>query len=148
MQSEMVYTIVNAAIIPFWLLLLFVPHAKPTKLLVHSGLVPVIFGLVYIYYFVTSFLTGGPEGASMSSLAGLMIAFSVPEGLIGAWVHYLIFDLFVGAWIVRDAKREDIHHLATVIPLLLTFMAGPFGLVLYIALRGGLKRRFTLSEAV
>jgi hypothetical protein len=82
----------------------------------------------------------------MNSIAGLQIAFSDPRALVGAWVHYLVFDLFVGAWMVRDARREGIAHLAIVIPLILTFMAGPFGLVLYVALRGVWKRRFSLDE--
>ncbi len=147
MAIESIYTAVNAAIIPFWLLLLFVPHSKATNLLVHSGAVPIMFGGVYIYYFVISFIMGGPEGASMNSIAGLQVAFSDPRTLVAAWVHYLVFDLFVGAWQVRDARREGIHHLAIVIPLLLTFMAGPLGLALYIALRGVWKKRFTLTEA-
>jgi hypothetical protein len=83
----------------------------------------------------------------MSSLRGLLIAFSGPDTLVGAWSHYLIFDLFVGAWLVRDAKRQNIHHLTIVIPLTLTLMAGPLGLALYLAIRGIWRRRFTLIEA-
>lgn len=146
MPIESIFTAVNATIIPFWLLLLFAPHSKPTNILVHSGVVPLLFGVIYIFYFVTSFILGSPEGASMNSIAGLQIAFSDPRTLVAAWVHYLVFDLFVGAWLVRDARREGIHHVAIVIPLLLTFMAGPLGLALYIALRGIWKRRFTLTE--
>ena len=146
MNIEMIFTAVNAAIIPFWLLLVFAPHRKPTNILVHSGVVPLLFGAVYIYYFISSFILGSPDGASMSSIAGLQIAFSDPRSLVAAWVHYLVFDLFVGAWMVRDARREGIAHLAIVIPLILTFMAGPFGLFLYIALRGAWKRRFSLAE--
>jgi hypothetical protein len=61
MPIEMIYTTVNAAIIPFWLLLLFAPHRIPTNLLVHSGAVPLLFGAVYIYYFISSFILGSPE---------------------------------------------------------------------------------------
>ena len=147
MPADTVYTIINAAVLPFWLLLLFAPHMRVTNLAVHSGLVPILLGAVYAFYLLTSILGGGPEGASMNSLQGLLIAFSDPGTLVGAWTHYLIFDLFVGAWLVRDAKRENIHHLAVVIPLVLTLMAGPIGLVLYLAIRGILRRRFTLIEA-
>lgn len=148
MPADNVYTIINAAVLPFWLLLLFVPHARVTNLAVHSGLVPILLGAVYIFYLVSSILGGGPEGGSMNSLQGLLIAFSDPDTLVGAWSHYLIFDLFVGAWLVRDAKRENIHHLAVVVPLVFTLMAGPLGLVLYLAIRGIWRRRFTLIEAV
>ena len=148
MPADNVYTIINAAVLPFWLLLLVVPHSRVTNLAVHSGLVPILLGAVYIFYLVSSILGGGPEGASMNSLQGLLIAFSDPDTLVGAWSHYLIFDLFVGAWLVRDAKRENIHHLAVVVPLILTLMAGPLGLVLYLVIRGVWRRRFTLVEAV
>ena len=79
-------------------------------------------------------------------LPALMLAFTDPGSVVGAWTHYLIFDLFVGAWMVRDARREDIHHLAIVVPLLLTLMMGPVGLLLYIALKGVMKQKFSLSE--
>jgi hypothetical protein len=146
MPAETVYTLINAAVLPFWLLLLTVPHARVTNLLVHSGVAPLSLGAVYTYYLFTSIIGGGPEGAGMSSLEGLLIAFSNPETLVGAWSHYLIFDLFVGAWLVRDAKREGIHHLAIVVPLALTLIAGPLGLLIYLAIRGILRHRFTLIE--
>ncbi|MDA0272436.1 MAG: ABA4-like family protein [Proteobacteria bacterium] len=148
MPADTVYMIINAAVLPFWLLLLVAPHTRVTNLAVHSGLVPILLGAVYIFYLMTSILGGGPEGASMNSLQGLLIAFSDADTLVGAWSHYLIFDLFVGAWLVRDAKRENIHHLAVVVPLILTLMAGPLGLVLYLVIRGVWRRRFTLIEAV
>ena len=133
MPAETVYTLINAAVLPFWLLLLIVPHARVTNLLVHSGVAPLSLGAVYTYYLFTSIIGGGPEGAGMSSLEGLLIAFSN-------------HDTLVGAWLVRDAKRESIHHLAIVVPLALTLMAGPLGLLIYLAIRGILRRRFTLIE--
>ncbi len=146
MNPELIFTLVNAFVLPFWLLLLVVPFSKVTQVLVHSGVVPVILGLVYVAFIVISMSGDSPEGAGMQSLAGLQAAFSDPRALIGAWVHYLVFDLFVGAWIIRDAKRRDIPHLAVVVPAILTFVLGPFGLLLYIGLRAIWKKKFTLAE--
>jgi len=146
MDSELVFTLVNAFVLPFWLLLLVAPFSKVTRVLVHSGLVPVILGLVYVAFIVLGMSGDSPEGAGMQSLAGLQAAFSDPRALIGAWVHYLVFDLFVGAWMIRDAKRQNIPHLAVVLPAVLTFVLGPFGLLLYVGLRAAWKRRFTLEE--
>ena len=146
MSPDQVFQVINTGILPFWALLLFLPHHKVTHVLVHSGLVPVVYGLIYGYYIVNALVLGGPEGGGMGSLEALMIAFTDPGAMIGGWTHYLLFDLFVGAWIVRDSKREEIHHLAIVIPLILTLMAGPIGLLLYVALKGALKRRFALQE--
>ncbi|MBO6658876.1 MAG: DUF4281 domain-containing protein [Pseudomonadales bacterium] len=146
MTPDTVFTIINAAILPFWVLLLFLPHHKVTQVLVHSGLVPVLFGLVYAYYMISGLILGGAEGGGMDSLQSLMMAFTDPGSVVAAWTHYLIFDLFVGAWMVRDAKREEILHLAIVIPLVLTLMAGPVGLLLYVALKGAMRRKFGFLE--
>jgi hypothetical protein len=63
---------------------------------------------------------------------------------LAGWIHYLAFDLFVGAWEVRDAQRQGIHHLLVIPCLLATLMAGPAGLALYWLLRvlvGFVKQR-------
>lgn len=49
----------------------------------------------------------------------------------GVALHYLAFDLFVGAWQVRTARREGIAHLAVFPSLILTFMVGPVGLLVF-----------------
>jgi hypothetical protein len=50
-------------------------------------------------------------------------------------VHYLAFDLFVGGWEVRDAQERGIRHLLVVPALVLTFLFGPAGWLLYVATR-------------
>jgi hypothetical protein len=54
---------------------------------------------------------------------------------VAGWVHYLIFDLFVGAWESRDAVRREVPHWLAVPCLLGTLMFGPIGLLLYITAR-------------
>jgi hypothetical protein len=55
--------------------------------------------------------------------------------LLAGWVHYLAFDLLLGAWEVRTARREGISH-AWVLPCLLaTFLFGPAGYLLFQFLR-------------
>jgi hypothetical protein len=64
-----------------------------------------------------------------------MIGFSAPHIVVAGWIHYLIFDLFVGAWESRDAVRRGVP-LWLVIPCLLgTLMFGPLGLLLYLTVR-------------
>jgi hypothetical protein len=60
------------------------------------------------------------------------------------WVHYLAFDLFVGSWQLRDAKRLDIAHVQLIPCLLLTLLLGPIGLVCYFALRWALRRHILM----
>lgn len=146
MPAETAFIIVNAAALPFWLLLVFLPHQPITHRLVHSGLFAVLFGVIYIFYLGIALTADAPAGAGMGSLAGLQAAFADPRALLAGWVHYLVFDLFVGAWITRDARRNALPHPAIVVPLVLTLLAGPFGLLLYLVLKGAWKHQFSLRE--
>jgi hypothetical protein len=147
MSMDIIFSLVNYSVMPFWALLIFLPQASITRQLVHSGLAPVLLGLVYTGFMLQAMIVGGgPEGAGMGSLEALMIGFSDPQAVVTGWVHYLAFDLFVGSWMFRDSQRLDIPHLAVVIPALLTFAAGPLGLLIYLAMRYFWKQRFTLVE--
>jgi hypothetical protein len=90
---------------------------------------------------------GAGENASVMSLAGISAAFANPRTLLVGWVHYLVFDLFVGAWEARDAQRHGIPHLLLIPCLFLTFMAGPMGLLLYLAIRYARARTMALAES-
>lgn len=102
-----------------WALLLVLPRWQGTQLLVHSVAMPVALGLLYTYFFATGAFFGGslPEGAGFGSLDGVMVFFTSPEAVLAGWIHYLVFDLFIGAWIVRDAGARGVPHLA-VVPIL------------------------------
>ena len=64
-----------------------------------------------------------------------------PRVALGGWVHYLAFDLFVGAWEVRTARAEGIPHWAVIPCLVLTFLFGPAGLLAFAILRFTLTRK-------
>ena len=80
----------------------------------------------------------------MDTLSNLKLSFQRDEILILGWVHYLVFDLFVGAWISRDSHANSINHLLVVPCLLMTLFVGPVGLLAYVALRWALLRKTTL----
>lgn len=140
MNWELVFKLANLSVIPAWLLLVFVPQHTITKQVVHSFVYPILLGCFYFYMLVTSF---GGEGG-MDTLANLKLSFQRDEILILGWVHYLIFDLFIGAWMVRDAMQHSIHHLKIVPSLILTLFAGPVGLLTYLIIRWASLRKFRL----
>ena len=70
-----------------------------------------------------------------SSLAGVAALFREPWLLLAGWVHYLAFDMLVGNWEVRDARSRGIPHLLVVPCLVLTFLFGPAGWLLYTGVR-------------
>jgi len=144
MSIETVFTVCNTAVLPFWLLLAVAPRWIWTERLVHSVVVPALLGTVYLVGFVTA--PPPPEGAGFGSLEGVMLFFSQPHGALVGWIHYLVFDLFVGAWEVRDAARRGIHHAWVVPCLAFTLMLGPVGLLMYMIVRGVRDRTATLIE--
>jgi hypothetical protein len=74
--------------------------------------------------------TGG-----FSSLSAVAALFADPWLLLAGWIHYLAFDLIVGGWEVRDARRRSISHGLVVPCLFLTFMFGPAGWLAYMTVR-------------
>lgn len=132
------FLLLNYGVLPFWALLIFVPLMKITDTLVHSVMVPLILGVTYAWLFAGVFFgsTPAPEGASFTSLEGLQKMFTVPQALVAGWAHYIVFDLFIGAWQARDAQRVALNHFLLVPCLLLTFLLGPIGLLLYLMIRG------------
>jgi hypothetical protein len=141
------YLVLNLGILPFWALMILLPHARITETLVHSVMMPLILGVTYAWLLATALSMPAPEGAGFSSLEGLMKLFTVEMALVAAWSHYIVFDLFVGAWEARDAQRVGMNHLMLIPCLVLTLLVGPIGLLAYIMIRGLTgKSGFSLFE--
>ena len=127
-----------------WLLLIFLPRWKWTARFIAACIIPLALAVVYLLLVVTHF--GQSEGG-FGSLAEVSLLFRNPHNLLAGWIHYLAFDLFIGAWEVRDAQKVGLHHLLVVPCLLLTFLFGPVGLLLYFMLRWSLKRKLLVGGA-
>jgi hypothetical protein len=65
--------------------------------------------------------------------------------LLAGWIHYLAFDLFLGAWQARQAQRLGISHFLVVPCLLLTFLFGPIGLPVFWAIRSVVTKQLFLD---
>lgn len=146
MEPELLFSICSRAVLPAWLLLIFVPRWEWTRRLIFHAWIPALLAVAYIYCFYAFW--PAPEGAGFGSLAEVMAFFQVPFAALAGWIHYLAFDLFIGAWEVRDAERRGINHLFVIPCLILTFLAGPVGLLLYFCIRLGSSRSLTTIEAV
>lgn len=137
-SPDALYSALNYGVLPFWALLIFLPHLKITDWLVHSVFAPIVLGLVYAWL-IAGVTVGGialPEGAGFASLEGVMKAFTVKEAVLAGWAHYIVFDLFIGAWEARDAQRLGLNHFVVIPCLLLTLLVGPIGLLIYLMVRG------------
>lgn len=143
MTPESLFGLANASVLPAWLLLLFLPRWHMTR-----RLVPALFAIplaaMYVWLLATHW---GEAQGDFNSLQGVASLFANRYALLGGWIHYLVFDLFTGAWILRDSQRAGLPHLAAVPCLLLAFLLGPAGLLLYWAIRTARLRQADLSEA-
>jgi len=133
MSTDQVFEIANAAALVAWVLLIFIPKVKLTRIVVTSGAVSFLLAAVY-----SVFLFGGVnmgDFQDFSTLDGLMRMFGNKQAVLVGWLHYLAFDLFVGIWIVADSQRQNFRHLFVIPSLVFTFMMGPVGFLSYMILR-------------
>jgi hypothetical protein len=144
MSDEQIFTIANTSVLPAWLGLAFAPRSRFTALLVHTGATYALLAVLYAWLLFGD--SPGPEGAHFFSLDGVSRIFTTPRTITACWIHYLIFDLFVGAWEARDCERLGLRHLAVLPSLALTLMFGPVGLLSWLVIRYAARRRATLVE--
>jgi hypothetical protein len=138
MSLASIFSAANATAALGWLLMIFAPRWRVTDRVVLSGALALGLAALYTGLLVAHF--GDSEGG-FSSLDEVVELFRQPAMVLTGWVHYLAFDLFIGAWEARDARRRGVPHLALVPCLLLTFMFGPVGLLAYSVVRVVLRRR-------
>jgi len=132
MTANHVFSIVNPIALLSWLLLIVLPRRRWVIDVVAGFAVPVLFAIVYTAIILTNFF--GSAGG-FSSLPDVALLFSNPWLLLAGWTHYLAFDLLVGTWEARDAGERGVSHLLLVPCLVLTFLFGPAGWLLYQVLR-------------
>ena len=130
---ENIYLIANWGVIPFWLLLIFLPNNQITNFFTQSIIPFLLLGIGYAYLSYKIYLENNIFSAFelYSGLDGLYSIFADEVLLLVFWLHFLALSLFMGAWIVRDSKRYLVPKIITIPSLILTYFAGPVGLVIY-----------------
>ena len=142
MTAEQLFSILNSMAVAAWLPLVFLPRVRWSTTVVPM-VMPVLLAIIYLALLIVTLPWS--EGG-FSSLAGVRALFENPWVLLAGWTHYLAFDLFIGGWEVRDAQRRGIPHLLVIPALVLTFLFGPVGLLLYLAIRSFAARRDTNAQ--
>ncbi len=146
MTANTVFSIVNPLALMSWLLLIVLPGRQWVTEIVSGLVVPVLLAVVYVAIVGTHFF-GSPGG--FSSLPDVALLFSNPWLLLAGWVHYLAFDLLIGTWETRDARERGVPHLVLVPCLVLTFLFGPAGWLLYQGVRAVAARpRFRTAQSI
>ena len=132
MTPDQLFSVANPVAAVGWLILVFAGRMKWAAALVTGAIIPLLFGVVYAGLIIGHW---GESTGSFSTLAGVAALFQNHWLLLAGWIHYLAFDLFIGSWEVRDAAKNGIAHWMVIPCLLVTFLFGPIGLLLYFLLR-------------
>jgi hypothetical protein len=135
---EQLFTISNSAALVGWILLIAAPRWRWTHRLVVSGALSLLLSIVY-FVLIVRFMPGAEGG--FGSIREVAALFSSDALLLAGWVHYLAFDLMVGAIELRQAQEHGIPHLLLVPTLIATFLLGPIGLLLFFAIKSARLRR-------
>jgi hypothetical protein len=143
MDSEVVFGAVNMLALAGWAALVLGWRWPVWSQRVGGIAVPLLLAVAYAGL-VLAFWSRAPGG--FGSLAEVMALFTMPEIALAGWIHYLAFDLFVGAWEVRTARREGIAFLLVLPCLVLTFLFGPAGFLLFLMLRAATATRLDVAE--
>lgn len=132
-SDEQLWNLLNG-VLPAWLLLAVAPRWRHTIPIV--TLTAAFYSLLYVGAMAGSISDTGSQVsvADMFTYEGVARLLSSRSAVLPAWVHYVAFDLWVARWEVVDAQERGVPQLLMLAPLFCTMMAGPSGLLLYLAL--------------
>jgi hypothetical protein len=131
MESSVVFQIVNTAVIPAWIILIFFSKKSWRNPAIYGF--AMLMAVLYVVYVVSGL--GNMDMEAFSKLEGVKAMFSSDKAVLTGWVHYLVFDLLVGNWIVNNAQKHNINHYLIIPCLIFCFMFGPVGFLFYTVIK-------------
>lgn len=131
-DTDLLFSTANLLALSGWVGLALSPLSPRWSDRISGWAIPLVLSVGYTALILAfwSRATGG-----FDTLPNVMALFDQPQIALAGWVHYLAFDLFVGAWIARTARAEGISHFIVLPCLALTFLFGPAGFLTFSALR-------------
>jgi hypothetical protein len=144
-MAEAFFQFTNTLALAAWIALILFPGKKLVSGWLCAVVVPGLLALGYAAVIGCKLATDGLPVADVTTLAGLREVFGDDWVFAAAWTHYLVFDMVVGAWIARNSIKLGMPWLLRTVALLLTFLAGPVGFLVYILARWFLRREATVE---
>ena len=102
MNADTIFSLSGMLALAGWLSLLASPFVPRLADRIAGLAVPALLAVAYTGL-VLAFWSSAKGG--FDSLDNVAALFQTRELLLAGWIHYLAFDLFVGAWIVRAARQ-------------------------------------------
>jgi Domain of unknown function (DUF4281) len=130
MSADVVFQLANGFALCGWLVLVYaVLRGKEWLRDTLAGCWwPIALCVLYTSIVVLFF---GQEEGGFDSLAQVKRLFASDWAVLAGWVHYLAFDLFIGAWIAREVAAKGMSRWCLVPLLPATFLFGPVGLLAF-----------------
>lgn len=137
---EQLFSFVNLAAMIAWVILVFLPRNDlllAVVLYLGVGMLCLIYTIGLGGILTGVFDPAGPADAAVNfmTVEGVQSIFASQGGTVVGWTHYLAFDLFTGLWIARDADQKGVGRLWQAPVLVLTFLVGPVGLLIWLLVR-------------
>ena len=135
---DILYYWVNLGVLPFWLILIFFPTSSFCRYFVTSIFPFFILSCAYIFLLYKSYLSSYEFDSNFNLYMGIddtTDLFSNKNFLMMFWIHFISINLFTGGWIVKDSQKFVINKFLISIPLIITYLIGPLGLLTYWLIR-------------
>lgn len=132
MSYEIAFSVASILAMFGWLILLASPFIPTWSNRIAGFAIPLALSAGYAALFAFS---PDNEYGGYGSLADVMKLFSFPNAVLAGWVHFLAFDLFIGAWQCRTAREQGMRLWLVAPCLVLTFLFGPLGLLVFLTLK-------------
>ena len=146
---ETLYMWVNLGVLPFWFILIIFPQSHLSRIFVTSIFPFFILSGVYIFILYKSYLTGYDFDGNFTLYLGLSELSRLFEDhlyIMIFWTHFIAINLFIGGWIVKDSQKFSINKVLMAVPLIVTYLIGPIGILLYWIIRIFYAKRISLYE--
>ncbi len=124
MTLELIFSLAGLLAMAGWLVLLASPLIPHWSDRISGYIIPLLLSAGYVTL-ILFFPSEG--GGGFGSLTEVIDLFSNPYAMMAGWVHYLTFDLLIGAWMCRAARRDGVSYWLVAACLPLTFLFGPAG---------------------
>ena len=130
---ENIYLFSNWGVVPFWLLLVFIPNHSITRFFCYSIIPFLLLGVAYTFVSYQIFLDGNIlKGFNLYlGLDGLNEIYASDSFRLVFWLHFLAISLFAGTWIAGDCLRHMIPKIFSIPCITITYFAGPVGIIIY-----------------
>lgn len=142
-----IFALSGLPVLPLWLLMIILPFWPLTQRIIRSPLTVAIPSLFYAALVLPRLAEVLPV-VLRPELDALAVLLASPAGATIAWVHFLAFDLFVGRWAYFDSREHGISAWVMAPTLFTILMLGPFGLLIYLALRATVRARRPQSSVL